>query len=158
MAYSTADQIRAVEAEIFEDTTNYADATLLLWASTHADPEIDATLATGGYTVPFGAGVVPEIIQSISAMLAAGYGLKAKVTRSTTRSLERAVELIEDARATLKRIVTGELVMAVAGTEVSPSDAGRRVKYSVFTEEHTNSVFSGPVESWKEPTITRASS
>lgn len=155
-SYAVAAQIRALAPQLMESTAApFEDATLELWASDHGDPEINATLGPAGYTVPFDTQAsTPAPIDSISAMLAIGYGLQTCRPYSSEQS-EKGAWWIEQARALLVRIAKHEL--EVEGESLA--DAGSSLQYESQGEDmHVDSVFSGSVENWKVPTETRASS
>jgi len=153
-SYATAARIRQLEPEVFEDTEQFPDDTLRDWAEFFGDPEIDGVLIATGYDdAPFSQ--PPEIVQMISAMLGCAYGLQGSTVRYTSRNVERAETLKEQARDLLGKIRKGEL--SLPGFSIAA--AGTKINYQSTGEDmHTNSVFVGDVQKWKMPTETRASS
>ena len=150
-SYATAARIRKLEAEVFADSTQFPDDALRDWAEFFGDPEIDSRLLAAGYTTPFAQ--PPDLVQQISAMFGAAYGLQSSTGRYTSRNVERAEALKIQARDLLERIAQGELELpdhsrAAAGTEIYYQSTGE--------DMHVNSAFVGACKTWAMPTETRA--
>jgi hypothetical protein len=124
--YATAAVIRSIE-QAFVDSTDYPDATLLLWSTDIANPEIDARLLAVGFTVPI-TGTVPALITLIASQLCAAHGLDSYIGQFTANPAERAAKLREEARSLLEKVADGTfkistlLPIAEGGAVIVDSD------------------------------------
>ena len=149
--YGTAALIKSVESVFSTDTTTFTDEVLLGWCSNFADPEIDARLAAAGYTTPLT--TIPNLIKSISSMLAAAHGLDSYIGQRTTGNVERADALRKWARELLDAICKGE-----ADVGLTKSAAGEQVGYESDHETFpATAAVVGPEETWERPAEDRES-
>lgn len=149
MAYGTAALVRSVE-NAFSETSEYSDAVVLAWCTEFANPEIDARLASAGFTTPVPA-TVPVLITTISAMLGAAHGLDSFVGQFTGSEVERAKSLRERARELLNQIASGELDVGL-----TQSDSGAPIQYDSDPETYpSTAAVVGSEENWDMPTEDR---
>jgi hypothetical protein len=104
--YSTYTEVRLVHSAL-ENTTDFPNATLTSYIQQFADPEIDATLKTHGFTTPLAS--VPTLIESISAMLAGAHALSTRARQPYGDTDGLAGQIAAKARSQLMRICTCEL-------------------------------------------------
>lgn len=151
-AYATAAMVRALEKEVFEDDTEFPDATLTLYAETWADPIIDARMNAAGHATPFTD--APKMIMILSAMIGCSVLLQSALVRYSARNIERARTLLSDAHKMMDKIQAGSMDL---GT-VSQSASGSAVYVDPDPEKRpASTVFGGEVHQWKEPVESRES-
>lgn len=148
--YATAAVIRSIE-QVFADATDYPDATLLLWSTNIANPEIDARLLAAGFTTPI-SGTTPALIILIASQLCAAHGLDSYVGQFTANPVERANKLREEARALLDKIADGTFKIS---TLASVSTGAAVIMDSDPETMHEHAAVVGEDWQWTWPTEDR---
>lgn len=151
-AYAAHGLVRGLERKLLEDTDVYTEALLNSWCTNYHDPEIDAACRGAGYTVPFTAGDVPEMAQTISAKFACAIGLQSSLVKRTAQTVERSAELMTEARDLLDRVAKHELRLI----DETVDESGEPIQFeSSGEDQHADAFFVGPPENWGGTAETR---
>ena len=150
MAYTTGAKIRLIASEFF-NSDDFSDAALLAYATNNGNPEIDARLLAGGFTVPAS---VPSLIESCSSMLAASYAMEDAIS-------QRQITLDDDDQPERLRRRVFEILDAIVDGKSAIATLVRatgEAKFQVDSDPetlHENAAIVGAEEDWKWATEDR---